>query len=317
MEFSLIKTEQKGLVLVLYDQGHPSVREIAGSKSKQGKITRYGRYAGIGHGQGSLKPVSRSSRRVARQSSKKNDGEMDIIEKLVGKIFGRQALETDESFGLKRMNAEDTPELFPATVDEFAEPLPEDTGDVRYYRKLLKNTQLEKIPLELVFDSDKDGFSMESFGQKVYTMGASLLVATIKDSNAIVGGYNPRGWIGLNEDRDSIAAFLFTWPDGNISSSMPIKLQKVGGYSMAVMDYPSEGIRFGPDGLKFLAPGRERIATSRLGSYYARMPDGSKSIFPNGEKSVEFERVQVYVSSQGPETYNLDGIIWKTGRNAE
>lgn len=254
---------------------------------------------------------------MATRASKRNDDEMDIIEKLVGKIFGRQALETDESFGLKRMNAEDTPELYPATVDEFAEPLPEDMGDVRYYRKLLKNTQLERIPLDLVFDSDKDGFSMEAFGDKVYTMGASLVVATLKGSNAIIGGYNPRGWIGLNEDRDSIAAFLFTWPDGKISSSLPIKLQKVGGYAMAVMDYPSDGIRFGPDGLKFLVPGRERIATSRLGSYYARMPDGSKSILPNGEKSVELERVQVYVSSQGPETYNLDGIIWKTGRNTE
>ena len=40
------------------------------------------------------------------------------------------------------------------------------------------------------------------------------------------GGYNPKGWIGLGEDRDAIAAFLFTWPDGD-TSKRPIKLQKV------------------------------------------------------------------------------------------
>ena len=39
------------------------------------------------------------------------------------------------------------------------------------------------------------------------------------------GGYNPKGWIGLGEDRDAIAAFLFTWPDGD-TSRRPIKLQK-------------------------------------------------------------------------------------------
>ena len=39
------------------------------------------------------------------------------------------------------------------------------------------------------------------------------------------GGYNPKGWIGLGEDRDAIAAFLFTWPDGN-TGRRPIKLPK-------------------------------------------------------------------------------------------
>lgn len=46
------------------------------------------------------------------------------------------------------------------------------------------------------------------------------------EGGAVCGGYNPKGWIGLGEDRDAIAAFLFTWPDGN-TSKRPIKLQKV------------------------------------------------------------------------------------------
>lgn len=57
------------------------------------------------------------------------------------------------------------------------------------------------------------------------------------------------GWIGLGEDRDSMAAFVFTWPDGD-TSKQPIKLPKVGGAAQAVMDRPDAGPLFGPDGLR-------------------------------------------------------------------
>lgn len=57
------------------------------------------------------------------------------------------------------------------------------------------------------------------------------------------------GWIGLGEDRDSMAAFLFTWPDGD-TSRRPCKLPKVGGAAQAVLDRPETGPVFGPDGLK-------------------------------------------------------------------
>ena len=46
-----------------------------------------------------------------------------------------------------------------------------------------------------------------------------------------------------------MAAFLFTWPDGN-TSERPCKLPKVGGAAQAVLDRPETGPVFGPDGLK-------------------------------------------------------------------
>ena len=52
-----------------------------------------------------------------------------------------------------------------------------------------------------------------------------MVVATT-EGGAVCGGYNPAGWIGLGDDRDSIAAFLFTWPDGD-TSLPPVKLKKV------------------------------------------------------------------------------------------
>ena len=42
---------------------------------------------------------------------------------------------------------------------------------------------------------------------------------------------------GYGENRGSIAAFLFTWPDGDTSQPV-IKLQKVGGAGLATIDMP-------------------------------------------------------------------------------
>lgn len=64
-----------------------------------------------------------------------------------------------------------------------------------------------------------------------------------------------QGWIGIGESRDSMAAFLFTWPMG-FKAPAPggppttaIKLQKVGGAALAVVDQPASGPQFGPEGV--------------------------------------------------------------------
>lgn len=113
-----------------------------------------------------------------------------------------------------------------------------------------------------------------------------------------------------------MAAFLFCWPDGDLAKT-PIKLPKCGGPGIAVMDYPNKGICFAPDGLRCMVPGRERLAVSRLGPFYETMPGGSRTIFSNNKKEADVERITCYASIEGPETYELDGIIWKTGRNKQ
>lgn len=132
---------------------------------------------------------------------------------------------------------------------------------------------------------------------------------------AIFGGYSPRGWIGLGEDRDAIAAFLFTWTDGD-TSRRPIKLPKVGGPGLAVMDKPDAGIRFGAEGLGLLLPGRERLAKCRLGTYYARTPDGGRSLFAPGEdiKAAEVVELRCYVAEGPGESWALEGldVVWRT-----
>ncbi|KAJ1491836.1 hypothetical protein T484DRAFT_1773183 [Baffinella frigidus] len=98
--------------------------------------------------------------------------------------------------------------------------------------------------------------------------------------------YNPKGWVGYGEYRGSIAAFLYTWPDGDIYNSKAVKLRKVGGSSLACVDNPESGPQFGADGLHIplldtrseAFDGTEKLARCKLGPYFERRADGSNSI---------------------------------------
>lgn len=128
--------------------------------------------------------------------------------------------------GLKRLSDEASKELYPAVTDAFAQPLDGDSEDVALLRPLLAQTQLESVPLRLAFDSSRDGWAASAFHERVDGFGATLVVAETA-GGAVVGGYNPRGWVSLGEDgRDSIAAFLYTWRDGDMTK-LPVKLPKV------------------------------------------------------------------------------------------
>lgn len=188
------------------------------------------------------------------------------------------------------------PEQYPATYDFNNITLKEDEDDTNkiLIRRLLKNTQLESRPISLVFQASQDGWTASSFHSSVDTRGACVVLATTKD-NRVVGGYNPKGWASLGGARPSIAAFLFysykdSWQ----------KLQKVGGGGLAcASDDPSFGISFGPDGLviPFLDE-NNRVAKSKLGTYYERGPQELPSLFPSG--NAELKDVLCYTGIYGP-----------------
>lgn len=79
--------------------------------------------------------------------------------------------------------------------------------------------------VRLAYDAEVHGWSYKAFHSCVDGFGAAVVFARSEDG-AVFGGYNPKGWIGLGENRDSNAAFLFTWRDGDITKP-PIKLPKV------------------------------------------------------------------------------------------
>ena len=73
-----------------------------------------------------------------------------------------------------------------------------------------------------------------------------------------------------------------------------IKLVKVGGPSMAQMDLPESGPSFSPDALVIpMLKSNPKIARSKLGSYYDRLPDGGNSLFGK-DSNVQLKDLKVY-----------------------
>lgn len=59
------------------------------------------------------------------------------------------------------------------------------------------------------------------------------------------------------------------------------------------------------------------LPPTQLGPYYARLPDGGKSLFAAGEsgRGTLLAGLRVYLAEGGPEQWELDGIVWKTKRS--
>ena len=80
--------------------------------------------------------------------AEQQDGDKpDFIERVVGALFGKKALEAPEPFGMKRMSDEAYNEQSVATTTDFAVPVPGDSPEVTLFRPLLARTRLETKPL--------------------------------------------------------------------------------------------------------------------------------------------------------------------------
>ena len=217
-------------------------------------------------------PAAPRAQRRRQHRCSAEGGSGDLITSWVEKLFGKAAVDDPRPAGLARMTKEEWPDQWPAVTDEFASPLAADEGEVLRLRPLLKQTQLEFLPLALAYDADVHGWSEDAFHARMDGQGAALLVLETRDG-LVAGAYNPKGWLGYGDWRDAISAFLFLLPGGKD----PVKLAKTGGSGMAIIDEQGGGPQWGPDGLKVNLSGRS--ARSRLGSYYERMPGGGKSLF--------------------------------------
>lgn len=211
----------------------------------------------------------------------------DLVTRIWTGIFGAKQ---EEPFGLKRFDRDRFPELYYATLDEFAPPMESDDELAACFRPLLARTQLESRAVQLLYDANRDGWSAEAYHSKVDKKGCCVVVATT-EGGAVCGGYSPKGFVGYGESRGSKAAFMFTWPDGDLTKPA-LKMRKVGGNALAVIDQPDTGPRFGsgelyiplrPPRATWESDIRDKRAMSKLGSYYEKKPDGGNCLFADGE----------------------------------
>ena len=225
----------------------------------------------------------------------------DPIEKIFTFFFGKKE---ESPLGMSRFGQERFPEQYPATLTEYAAPVVSDTVEMSTLRPLLKNTNLEYRKLRVTYDANRHGWDPISFHTKVDKQGGAIVLCTTSTGKK-VGGYNPKGWVGYGEARGSIAAFLFILNNNNnnmndkSSSSSPLtsftKLRKVGGPGLAQMDEPETGPQFSPDALVIRLDKRNpKVAQSKLGSYYERLPDGTNSLFGKDNAAVQLTELKVY-----------------------
>eukprot|EP00550_Attheya_septentrionalis_P003992 CAMPEP_0198290620 /NCGR_PEP_ID=MMETSP1449-20131203/8415_1 /TAXON_ID=420275 /ORGANISM="Attheya septentrionalis, Strain CCMP2084" /LENGTH=323 /DNA_ID=CAMNT_0043989143 /DNA_START=82 /DNA_END=1053 /DNA_ORIENTATION=+ len=215
----------------------------------------------------------------------------DPVEKMFSFFFGKRE---EAPMGMPRFGPDRFPEQYPATLDEWAEPLTSDDKEMAVLRPFLKNTNIENRGLQLTYDANRDGWDASTFHQCVDKKGGAIICCTTR-MGIVTGGYNPKGWVGYGEARGSIAAFLFIVGGPYAKAGAPgIKLRKVGGAGMAQMDMPENGPSFGADSLVIPLGGNDsRLARSKLGSYYERLPDGTNSVFGK-DASVQLRDLKVY-----------------------
>lgn len=114
---------------------------------------------------------SLTTRRPSTCAAQDPNADLDIVERAVQFFFGaKQAA----PFGLARFDRDRFPELYTATLDEFAAPVDGDCDDAVLFRPLLARTQLEKRPVQLMFDAERDGWSAEKFHEMLDRKGASV-----------------------------------------------------------------------------------------------------------------------------------------------
>ena len=177
-----------------------------------------------------------------------------------------------------------------AVKDRIAISVKGDNTDAAMVRPLLAGTQLEFRAIQVSYRASKNGWNPAAFHKCVDNRGPAIVFATSSDG-LIVGGYNPKGWAGSGANRPSVAAFLYV-REKSSKPSDAIKLCKVGGADFAIgNDNQESGIYFGPDGLIIPLAAKpygypmienNKVARSRLGSYYEKLPDSGKSVFAFG-----------------------------------
>lgn len=232
----------------------------------------------------------------------------DFIENLFGMIFGEVE---DEPMGMTRMSVETQPDQYRAeTSGESAPPVDGDDADMaKWVRPVLLQTQLMDRAMYAVYDADLDGWTPEAFHAAVDRRGPGVVLCESTNGQHF-GGYNSKGWVGYGEYRPGLSNFLFAWKDDATDQPKFIKLPKVGGAGMGVVDKPETGPVFGAEGLSIpMFAKNPKLARCKLGPYYERLPSGGGSMLAGGQPGADLKSFKVYVANWGDEDIPFDDAI--------
>ena len=183
----------------------------------------------------------------------------------------------------------------PATYELNDNVVPFEFADAALVRPLLKQTQLETRPLQLVYDANRDGYDAQTFHNQVDAKGAAVVLAKV--GGKWCGGYNPRGWASLGQARSSVAAFLYYQTGGPLPFGgggwQKIRVSRTGSMACG-KDLYDDGIWFGADSLVIpLRKPNPRKVSSRLGQYFEPTPEGKLTILPKPVLEYDLQELKV------------------------
>ena len=212
-------------------------------------------------------------------------------------------------FGTKKQNTSTDPdertypESKPATYDLLPSSPLDMFNPTSIVKPMLKQTQLEKRKLQVIYNAQKDGWDARSFHKKVDGKGASVVLAKVK--GRWIGGYNPRGWASLGGSRPSIASFLFYQ---TLFSWQKLRVSRTGGMACGRDEF-DQGIYFGSDALVIPLNGkRPRSVASRLGYFFEGGPEKRSTLLPVAGADARVD--ELYVVSG---VYGKDEVIPNSG----
>jgi hypothetical protein len=110
-------------------------------------------------------------------------------------------------------------------IDDGQEILPKFVVSVRYEYKLLLR-------------GSRDGFEPKDFRLKCNDKGPTIVLIKLKDSNKIIGGYNPIKWSGSDKFLNSDDSFIFSFYSNTLDSSTIIlsRVVRIVGNNRAIAD---------------------------------------------------------------------------------
>ncbi|CAG8534005.1 12867_t:CDS:2 [Acaulospora morrowiae] len=107
--------------------------------------------------------------------------------------------------------------------------------------------RLYQVPysLRLLYRASRDGNKANNFHQKCDNQGATIVVAKVKDSETLVGGYNPLNW---SRDGYKYTTKSFIYSIKDLNSNSGFTLGRLEGYpSNAIYNNSALGPAFGKD----------------------------------------------------------------------
>jgi len=115
-----------------------------------------------------------------------------------------------------------------------------DKKDCLYY-----NSRNLPYHFNLLYRASRDGIDTNIFHNKCNNKEATIVIAKVRGTNQIIGGYNPLEWDSSNSTKSTMDSFLFSFT--NVKDINTARIGRVKNIERAIYCHNHLGPAFGPN----------------------------------------------------------------------